>query len=167
MLGGGFIQSAEPARAQVDWILGNVSAICEAAGTSLEHVCKRQCFHTDFAWFAESIDAWSRHFPGVRPASTTVELGGRLPVDVKVTSTAGIRVLVDVEIYSPSGEKVHQQAFDNQSFGPGETKAFTTIFPVPPGAAPGEYVVKVGVFTPGWGKVYDWNDNAAKFTVGR
>lgn len=100
-------------------------------------------------------------------AQSRIAAGGRLPVDVKVTSTAGIRVLVDVEIYSPSGEKVHQQAFDNQSFGPGETKAFTTIFPVPPGAAPGEYVVKVGVFTPGWGKVYDWNDNAAKFTVGR
>lgn len=84
----------QPARAQVDWILGNVSAICEAAGTSLENVCKRQCFHTDFAWFAESIEAWSRHFPGDPPASTTVELGGRLPVD-------GALLLLDLIAYCP------------------------------------------------------------------
>jgi hypothetical protein len=38
---------------------------------------------------------------------------------------------------------------------------------VPGGATPGEYVVKVGVFSPGWGKVYDWNDSAATFSVGR
>jgi hypothetical protein len=38
---------------------------------------------------------------------------------------------------------------------------------VPANAASGEYIVKVGVFTPGWGKLYDWNDTAAKFTVGR
>ena len=93
--------------------------------------------------------------------------GAKLPVDAKVTATAASRALIDIEIYSPAGEKVHQQAFDGQSFGPGETKAFTTVWTVPGDAAPGEYTVKVGVFTPGWGKVHDWNDNAAKFTVGR
>ena len=35
------------------------------------------------------------------------------------------------------------------------------------GLLPGEYVVKVGVFTPGWGKLYDWNDAAAKLIVAR
>lgn len=100
-------------------------------------------------------------------AQPRIAPGGRLPVDAKVTSTAGTRALVDIEIHNAAGEKVHQQAFDNQTFGPGETKAFTTVWAVPGDAPPGEYTVKIGVFTPGWGKVHDWNDNAAKFTVGR
>ena len=93
--------------------------------------------------------------------------GTRLPVDAKVTSTAQTRVLVDIEIYSPAGEKIHQEAFDDQTFGPGETKAFTTIWQVPGDAPSGEYTIKVGVFSPGWGKTHDWNDNAATVTVAR
>ena len=58
-----------PARAQMAHILENASRICEAAGTSLENVCRRQAFHTDFRWFAESFDEWVRHFPGRKPAS--------------------------------------------------------------------------------------------------
>ena len=30
-----------------------------------------------------------------------------------------------------------------------------------------DYTVKIGIFTPGWGKTYDWNDNAGKLTVVR
>jgi hypothetical protein len=102
-----------------------------------------------------------------RPADTRVAAGARLPVDLKITSTAKTSVLVDVEIYNPAGEKVHQQAFDNQAFGPGETKVYTTFWSSPPDAAPGEYVVKIGVFTPGWGRLHEWNDTASKFTLGR
>jgi hypothetical protein len=91
--------------------------------------------------------------------------GQKMPVDVKVTSTTASMALVDIEIYSPSGEKVHQQAYDGQTFGPGATKVYSTVWSVPPDAVPGEYTVKVGVFTPGWGRVYDWNDKAATFTV--
>jgi hypothetical protein len=100
-------------------------------------------------------------------AEVRVAPGTRLPIDVKVTSTAATRVVVDIEVYSPAGEKVHQEARDDQSFGPGETKAFTTFWQVPGDAPPGEYVVKVGIFTPGWGNVHDWNDRAGTFTVGR
>jgi enamine deaminase RidA (YjgF/YER057c/UK114 family) len=85
-----------PARAQMHWILENVSRICEAAGTRLENICKRQCFHTDFDWFAESIDEWARHFPKDPPASTTVELGGDLPVE-------GALFLLDLIGYCPEG----------------------------------------------------------------
>jgi hypothetical protein len=88
-----------------------------------------------------------------------------MPVDVKITAIAGTRVLVDIEIYGPAGEQVHQQVFDNQAFGPGETKVYTTVWTVPGDAPAGEYTIKVGVFTPEWGKVHDWNDRAATFTV--
>ena len=100
-------------------------------------------------------------------AASRVSPGQRIPVDVKVTSTTQANALVDIEIYSPTGEKVHQQAYDGQSFGPGQTKVYSTVWAVPAGAAPGMYTVMVGVFTPGWGRVYDWNDKAATFEVTR
>ncbi|HIG17070.1 MAG TPA: RidA family protein [Candidatus Handelsmanbacteria bacterium] len=55
-------------------ILDNASKIMEAAGSSLENVCRRQAFHTDFKHFAESIAEREQHFPDVKPASTTIEI---------------------------------------------------------------------------------------------
>lgn len=83
-----------PARAQMNHIMENTSRICEAAGTSLENICKRQAFHTDFNWFAESIDEWARHFPGEKPASTTLEIGGPLHIE-------GALFLLDLIGYAP------------------------------------------------------------------
>ena len=83
-----------PARAQMNFILENVAKICEAAGTSIENICRRQAFHTDFDWFMESIDAWSRHFPKDPPCSTTIEIGGPLHVD-------GALFLLDLIGYCP------------------------------------------------------------------
>jgi hypothetical protein len=88
-------------------------------------------------------------------------------IDADVTSTTGIKVLVDVEVYGPGGDKAFQKFWDNETFGPGETKRYTASMTVAPGTAVGEYTVKIGVFTPGWGKTYDWNDNAGKLTVVR
>ena len=83
-----------PARTQMNFILDNVAKICEAAGTSIENICRRQAFHTDFNWFMESIDAWSRHFPKDPPCSTTIEIGGPLHVD-------GALFLLDLIGYCP------------------------------------------------------------------
>jgi hypothetical protein len=100
-------------------------------------------------------------------ASSRVSPGQRIPIDVKVTGTVGVKALVAIQVFHSGGEKAHEQVMDNQAFGPGETKTFSTVWAVPGNAASGEYVVKVGVFTPGWGKLYDWNDSAVRFTVGR
>lgn len=101
------------------------------------------------------------------PASSRVSPGTRVPIDVKVTSTASTRVLIDLEIYNAKGDKIHQQYWDNETFGPGATKAFTSNWTVPGDLPPGEYAIKVGVFTAGWGKTLDWNDSANKITVVR
>ena len=66
-----------PARTQMNFIMENVAKVCEAAGTSIENICRRQAFHTDFDWFMESIDEWARHFPKDPPCSTTLEMGVR------------------------------------------------------------------------------------------
>jgi hypothetical protein len=97
-----------------------------------------------------------------------VQTGQRVVIDVKVTGTVGTKALVAIQVFhGEGGDKVHEQVMDNQSFGPGESKLYSSFWVVPATAREGEYVVKVGVFTPGWGKVYDWNDEAAKFTVAR
>jgi enamine deaminase RidA (YjgF/YER057c/UK114 family) len=71
----------QPAKQQMRYVLKNVAAISDAAETSLENLCRRQCFHDDFTWFAETMqDEWASHFPGDKPASTTLRLGGPLVV---------------------------------------------------------------------------------------
>jgi enamine deaminase RidA (YjgF/YER057c/UK114 family) len=84
----------QPARAQMRYMLQNVAAICEAAGTSLDNIVRRACFHDDGKWFAESIDEWAAHFPGLKPCSTTMVLGGPMVVP-------GAHTLLDLIAYCP------------------------------------------------------------------
>ena len=87
----------QPAKRQMHYMLDNVAAICGAAGTSLENLCRRQAFHDDFTWFAETMeDEWASHFPGDKPASTTLRIGGPLVVP-------GAHILLDLIGYAPSG----------------------------------------------------------------
>ena len=85
----------QPAKQQMHYVLDNVSAISEAAGTSLDQLCRRQCFHDDFTWFAETMqDAWASRFPGDKPASTTIGVGGPLVVP-------GANFVLDLVSYVP------------------------------------------------------------------
>lgn len=85
----------QPPKKQMEYMLANVSAISEAAGTTLANMCRRQAFHDDFAWFAQSMEEWHRHFPEDPPASTTIEVGGPLVVP-------GAHVVLDLIAYAPS-----------------------------------------------------------------
>ncbi len=83
-----------PGQAQMRYMMKNISAICEAAGTTADQICRRVCYHSDFQWFAESIEEWARWFPGDKPASTTLRLGGPLVVP-------GANTLLDLTAYVP------------------------------------------------------------------
>lgn len=83
-----------PARKQMAYMLKNVAAICEAAGTTLENVVRRVCFHDRGENFAEAMDEWAAHFPGLKPVSTTLVLGGPLVVP-------GAHTLLDITAYVP------------------------------------------------------------------
>jgi enamine deaminase RidA (YjgF/YER057c/UK114 family) len=76
------------------YMMKNVAAICEKAGTKQEYVVRRACFHPDPQWFQESIDEWAAHFPGVKPASTTLKIGGPLVIP-------GANTLLDLIAYVP------------------------------------------------------------------
>lgn len=84
-----------PARDQVRYILKNVAAIAEAGGTDVQNIVRRVCFHDDFAFFQEAIDEWAAHFPGVKPASSTI---GLVPGQMVVP---GAKVLLDLIAYVP------------------------------------------------------------------
>lgn len=84
----------QPPRQQMAYMLKNIAAICEAAGSSLENVVKRVCFHDHGQNFAESMSEWASHFPGLKPASTTLVVGGPLVI-------AGAHTLLDVTAYVP------------------------------------------------------------------
>ena len=84
----------QPPRQQMRRIMKNVAAICDKAGTSVDNICRRQCFHDDFTWFAETMDEWRSNFKQDPPASTTIEVGGPLLVP-------GCHVLLDLIGYVP------------------------------------------------------------------
>ena len=84
---------------------------------------------------------------------------------VAIVTSPGQTVLVDLEVYDPAGVKAFQQAWDNQAFNMNQQRKFRTTWSVPATARIGTYTLKIGVFSPGWGQLYQWNDNAGTFTV--
>jgi enamine deaminase RidA (YjgF/YER057c/UK114 family) len=75
-----------PAQMQMRYMMENINAISEAAGTTVENIVRRACFHNDLQWFAESIEAWASYFPDDKPASTTIGLNHSLGIEGANTS---------------------------------------------------------------------------------
>jgi enamine deaminase RidA (YjgF/YER057c/UK114 family) len=84
----------QPVRLQLREALAAAAAICEAADTELAAVCRRQAFFDELAYAAETWDEWRAHFPADPPASTTVAVGGPLPVP-------GAHLMLDLVGYVP------------------------------------------------------------------
>jgi len=60
------------AAAQAERCLHNLSAVCEAAGTSLERAVKLTVYMTDLAAFGELNDVYARFFDSEPPARVAV-----------------------------------------------------------------------------------------------
>lgn len=99
--------------------------------------------------------------------ATNVRAGNSTAIRAYVTSNVTTRVLVDIEVYDANGKQVYQRWYDNQSLSAGYQKTFRTSWRTPRNLPPGTYTVKVGIFSPGWGELLEWNDRAATFTVTR
>ena len=98
-------------------------------------------------------------------SSSSMRRGQTERISVSARSGASTSALVDIEVYSPTGTKVFQQFFDGQSFTGGVARTFSVSWTVPANAARGTYSVKIGVFSPGWGSLYTWNNSARSFSV--
>ncbi|MBI1762187.1 MAG: RidA family protein [Acidobacteria bacterium] len=70
-------------KAQTERVLVNLSAVLEAAGSSLERVVKTTVFLLDMNDFAAMNEVYAAYFSNNRPARSTVQVS-RLPRDVRV-----------------------------------------------------------------------------------
>lgn len=76
--------------AETDRIILNMTAVLRAAGATLSNVVKTTVYLTNMADFPAFNAAYSRHFPGVPPARTTVAvlalpLGARVEIEAIAT----------------------------------------------------------------------------------
>jgi 2-iminobutanoate/2-iminopropanoate deaminase len=71
------------AAAQTEQVLKNISALLEAAGSSLAKVVKTTVYLKDMNDFARMNEVYARFFTAQPPARATVEVA-RLPRDVQV-----------------------------------------------------------------------------------
>jgi 2-iminobutanoate/2-iminopropanoate deaminase len=70
-------------REQTEQVLKNLSAVLEAAGSSLDQVVKTTVFLADMKEFAAMNEVYAQFFSGVAPARATVAAAG-LPRDARV-----------------------------------------------------------------------------------
>lgn len=68
---------------QTDQVLRNLSAILEAAGSSLANVVRSTVFLKNMDDFASMNQTYAKYFPSNPPARSTVEVA-RLPKDVLI-----------------------------------------------------------------------------------
>jgi len=69
--------------AQTHRVLGNLRAVLEAAGSSLDSVLKTTVFLKDMGDFPKMNEVYAQYFPGDPPARSTVQ-AAKLPRDVAV-----------------------------------------------------------------------------------
>jgi hypothetical protein len=96
---------------------------------------------------------------------SSVAPGSTATITASVTSPSAATVLVDIEVYSAAGVKLHQAFFDGQAFSAGQQRTYPITWTVPAGTAAGTYTVMVGIFSPGWGTNYAWNGQAGTVVV--
>jgi endoglucanase len=127
------------------------------------------CLILESVWLPSNALAASPAFTTstatVQPSS--VAAGGTVAIVASATAISASAALVDVEVHNPVGTLAFQQYFDSQSFAAGQTRTYAVSWTVPGNAAPGTYVVKIGVFAPGWASLYQWNDSAAQIVIAK
>ena len=74
---------SETVAEQTEQVLKNLSAVLEAAGTSLNNVVKTTVFLADMNDFAQMNEVYARYFNENKPARATVQ-AARLPRDARV-----------------------------------------------------------------------------------
>jgi enamine deaminase RidA (YjgF/YER057c/UK114 family) len=68
------------ARLQAEYILKNVDALCQAAGTSTRNLVKRRVHHTDLRDVPRAEAVWRAHLGDRLPPTSVLRTTGPLPV---------------------------------------------------------------------------------------
>jgi hypothetical protein len=101
---------------------------------------------------------------------TTVAPGQVVTLTVNVTAASAATALIDLEVYSLTSDgrgwqQSMYQVWDAQAFAAGQPRALQAQWTLPADEPTTVHWVKVGVFKPGWGVLYHWNDAATSFAV--
>lgn len=88
----------------------------------------------------------------VIPDQVTAEQPAAFTVTFANSSRRTETVLIDIELFDQQRNRVHQEYWDNVSIRGGGTVSYQISTPA--GLAPGRYRFWVGIFQPGWGRVY-------------
>jgi hypothetical protein len=99
-----------------------------------------------------------------RTSRKVVRRGGSVRIRAAVRPTRSQRALVSIEVYR-DGTQVFQRYFDHAVLRRGRARAFSARWRVGEHEPAGRYVVKVGVFAPGFDGLRAWNDDAARLRV--
>ena len=91
--------------------------------------------------------------------------GGSITMSVSVTARAHGAAIVDLELHNASSRRVFQHYWLNASFKRGQRRTFNASWTVPANTPVGAYTVNVGIFEPGWGEVWHWNNRADRIQV--
>jgi D-alanyl-D-alanine carboxypeptidase len=99
-----------------------------------------------------------------RTPAQSVPIGKPVIIDIaaKDDGKAAPDSVVEMEIWDESYKPVHKQNKSNESFAPGETKAYE--FSWTP-TKTGTYTISVGVYGPKWATSYSWNQEILAITV--
>ena len=125
------------------------------------------CRHQVNAYYA----AGAMPLPGSTFAtSATVGSGAILQTQSQsITSTAvstePTTVLVDVQLFGPTGSLVTHWAHDNVALTAGNAQSFTDHWSAGSSPIAGTYTVKIAIEPAGGGSQLDFNSSAARFTV--
>lgn len=100
-------------------------------------------------------------------SSSNVKRGSRIGIASTIESSTAATALVNVEVYSPTGDKVYQKYWDRRSFSANRDRTFSLIWRPSWNAPTGTYTVKIGIFGPRWNGLWSWNNSATTFSVTR
>jgi hypothetical protein len=101
----------------------------------------------------------------IEVAPVEVAAGGAATIDAYIEGEHATRSLITVEVHDGSGARVAQWVWDDQPLLARTRARYTVRWDIPGDTAPGLYVVKIGVFVPGSGKLRHWNDGTAVLFV--
>ncbi|MBI2767089.1 MAG: hypothetical protein HYX53_14420 [Chloroflexi bacterium] len=92
--------------------------------------------------------------------------GGVASIEARITSERAGAVMVQIEVYDAANTRVYFATNDGLSFAAGQSRTVRVQWDTA-GARGGVYTVRIGVFQAGegWGSLYHWNDDAARFTL--
>lgn len=133
------------------------------------------------AWFGQAVPPKGTTTPTTTPPtpggstqSGNWTVTGSVPntspgAQVNISTQAAISggasdVVVDLEVYNSSNQKVFQKFFEHENFSAGVARNFAANFSAP--GETGNYTLKFGVFNNNWTNNFYWNNEVATFSVG-